>query len=339
MRRTTAGRAGLAAAAAGVIGLGVLAVPAGAGSSPSLPEISAEELVGSVLTARPPAFGGTVEVVNALGLPTLPGAAAEQESPFSEPTSTARIWSDGDGRARVSLPSRGSEQTLVEDGDTLWRYDSSSRTATALEHGALPETAPVTDPATAARMLVDAVRSTSSVTVDGTAEIAGRPAYDLVLSPAPTERTLLREVRVAVDEQTRMPLRLDVLTNGATEPALRIGFTDLDVEPQDPGLFTFTPPTGVAVERPSLPDSGWVGYSPLAEPMLRTVGEGWDTVVLGEVPADALQVAQQVGRPTSGPWGSGWVVDTAVGTVLVASDGRVAAGAVPQQVLDEALTR
>lgn len=339
MRRTTTVRAGMAAAAAGAIGLGVLAVPAGAGSSPSLPEVSAEELVGSVLAARPAAFGGTVEVVNALGLPTLPGLSPEQESPFSEPARTARIWSDGEGRARVSLPARGSEQTLVEDGDTLWRYDSSSRTATALEHGTPPQAAPVADPATAARMLVDAVRSTSSVTVDGTAEIAGRPAYDLVLSPAPTERTLLREVRVAVDSQTRMPLRLDVLTNGATEPALRVGFTDLDVGPQDPGLFTFTPPSGVAVERPSLPSSGWVAHSPRAEPMLRTTGAGWDTVVLGDLPADALEVAAQLGRPASGPWGSGWAVDTAVGTVLVASDGRVAAGAVPQQVLDEALTR
>jgi hypothetical protein len=32
-------------------------------------------------------------------------------------------------------------------------------------------------------------------------------------------------------------------------------------------------------------------------------------------------------------------MQTAVGTVLVTSEGRVAAGAVPQQVLDEALTR
>jgi hypothetical protein len=31
--------------------------------------------------------------------------------------------------------------------------------------------------------------------VDGTAEVAGRPAYDLVLTPAAAERTLLREVR------------------------------------------------------------------------------------------------------------------------------------------------
>ncbi|MGH3755581.1 MAG: outer membrane lipoprotein carrier protein LolA, partial [Pseudonocardiaceae bacterium] len=80
--------------------------------------------------------------------------------------------------------------------------------------------------------------------------------------------------------------------------------------------------------------------------MVRTQGDGWDTVVLGQLPRadsdperDPLAMFQQLGRPASGPWGNGWVVQTAVVTVLVTTDGRVAAGAVPQQVLDEALTR
>ena len=41
----------------------------------------------------------------------------------------------------------------------------------------------------------------------------------------------------------------------------------------------------------------------------------------------------------SGPWGSGRVITTAVATVIVTDDGRIAAGAVPQQVLTEALAR
>lgn len=340
MRRTTAIRAGLAASAAAAIGLGVLAIPAGAGSAPELPDVSAEELVGSVITASPPAFGGTVQVVNGLGLPTLPGIEGGEQPPLAAMPDTARVWSDGDGRARIALPSRTGEQTLVEDGDTLWRYDSDSRTATALKHGELPAQAPMADPATAARTLVETVRSTSEVTVDGTAEVAGRPAYDLVLTPAATERTLLREVRIAVDSETRMPLRLDVLTNGSTEPALRIGFTDIEVGPQDVELFRFTPPDGVSVERPDR----WVTYAPLDKPSAGVVGDGWDTVVLGRIPAgtgagDPLAIAAQIGRPASGPWGDGWVVQTAVGTALVTSDGRVAAGAVPQQVVDEALAR
>jgi outer membrane lipoprotein-sorting protein len=270
-------------------------------------------------------------------------------APLAQPGTTFRIWSDGQGHGRLALPSRGSEQVLIEDGTTLWRYDSSSRTATALEHGAAParQRLPVTDPAKTAQELVSAVRQSSTVTVDGTGYVAGRPVYQLVLTPAPTERTLLREVRVAVDLVLRVPLQLTVLTNGSPDPALQIGFTDLNVGTQDPALFQFTPPAGVKVERSkSEPKAGAPGRHDAAGTMIRTQGDGWDTVVLGQLPRagsdpqrDPLALFQQIGRPASGPWGNGWVVQTAVATVLVTSDGRVAAGAVPQQVLDEALTR
>jgi outer membrane lipoprotein-sorting protein len=342
--------AALAAAAAGAIGLGVLTMPAGARSEPALPPVSAEDLVASVLAAKTPAFGGTIAVDNGLGLPALPGVP--EFAPLTQPGTTFRVWSDGQGHGRLALPSRGSEQVLIEDGMTLWRYDSSSRTATALEHGVAPvrQRLPVTDPAKAARELVGAVRQSSTVAVDGTGYVAGRPVYQLVLTPAPTERTLLREVRVAVDLVLRVPLQFTVLTNGSPDPALQLGFTDLNVGTQDPALFQFTPPAGVTVERSqpsrSGPQAGRPGRHDAAGTMLGTQGDGWDTVVLGQLPhagsdpqRDPLAVFQQIGRPASGPWGNGWVVQTAVATVLVASDGRVAAGAVPQQVLDEALTR
>jgi hypothetical protein len=185
------------------------------------------------------------------------------------------------------------------------------------------------------------------VTVDGTGYVAGRPVYQLVLTPAPTERTLLREVRVAVDLVLRVPLQFTVLANGSADPALQIGFSDLNVGTQDPALFQFTPPEGVTVQRhdPSKNEPS-PGRFESGQGKIRTQGDGWDTVVLGQLPRAGpdqqrgpLAMVQQIGRPTSGPWGNGWVVQTAVVTVLVASDGRVAVGAVPQQVLDEALTR
>ncbi len=46
-----------------------------------------------------------------------------------------------------------------------------------------------------------------------------------------------------------------------------------------------------------------------------------------------------LGTPVSGPWGAGRQITTAVATVIVTDDGRVAAGAVPPQVLTEALAR
>ena len=46
-----------------------------------------------------------------------------------------------------------------------------------------------------------------------------------------------------------------------------------------------------------------------------------------------------LGTPVSGPWGQGRLITTAVATAIVTSDGRIAAGAVPEQVLSEALGR
>jgi outer membrane lipoprotein-sorting protein len=334
-------------------------MPAGAKSDPALPPVSAEDLVASMLTAKTPALGGTVTVDNALGLPALPappGMSPGMSAALTQPETTFRVWSDGQGHGRLALPSRGGEQVLIEDGTTLWRYDSAERTATALEHGAksADQHPAAADPAQAARELIGAVREHSTVTVDGTGYVAGRPVYQLLLTPAPTERTLLREVWVAVDLVLRVPLQLTVLADGSTDPALQIGFSDLNVGTQDPALFQFTPPAGVTVERsePSTnkPKAGPPGQPDVAGTMIRTEGDGWDTVVLGQLPParpdvapdaqrDPLAVFQRIGRPASGPWGDGWVVQTAVATVLVTSDGRVAAGAVPQQVLDEALTR
>lgn len=339
--------AALAVVTGGAIGLGLLVIPAGAGAQPQLPPVSAEDLVTSVLTAKIPALGGTVAVHNALGLPALPGLAGPaSQLLLTQPESTLRVWADGQGHGRLALPTRGGEQDFIEDGTTLWHYDSASRTATALEHGATPAHPhpPVADPAQAARDIVDTVRKTSTVSVDGTGTVAGRPVYQLVLTPAATERTLLREVRVAVDADRRIPLQLSVLANGSPDPALQVGFSDLSLGAQDPALFHFTPPAGVTLKQPSHAPKGGPTAGEREEPSIHTQGDGWDTVVLGQLPAgqpgkDPLTMFQRVARPVIGPWGQGWVVQTAVGTVLVTADRRIAAGAVPQQVLDEALTR
>lgn len=346
-RRWTTGRTAAAGiAVAGVVGLGLLAAPAGAGAAPVLPPVAPEDLVASVLNADPDAFAGTVELDNALGLPALPGTPQAADG-----TSTARVWSDGEDGGRVQLPTDGGERTFVSDGDTFWAWDSADRTVTIGEKGerhATPDLA--ADPTAAATEAIRALEASSVVTVDGTAEVAGRAAYELVLAPTPDERTLLRQVRVAVDAEQRIPLRLTVLANGSTDPVLQVGFTDLTFGAQDPSLFTFTPPPGATVVEPgdahpeadARPDHG-----ALAAPSV--VGEGWDTVLLTTLPAegdaaeggaaDAPTDLRALGTPVSGPWGSGTLISTAVATAILTDDGRVAAGAVPEQVLTEALSR
>lgn len=351
----------LTAAALGVAGLAALAIPAGAGTQPSLPDVSAEELVSSALSAHPPALAGSIEVDNALGLPAVPGLPRQ----LLNSTSQVRVWFDGEGRSRVSLPVDLGEQTAVYDGTTLWRWDSAARTVTKISHpaGADLRHGPdgeAIDPATAARDLLAAVRPTSTVTVDGTAMVADRPAYELVLAPAPTERTLLREVRVAIDSQTRIPLRLEVLANGTNDPVFAAGFEQLTVAPQDASLFRFSPPEGATVTEP---DVTAVKPGTLGDAAPETVGDGWDTVIVTKLPDGVLSgtglphpdapkgtepgspgmdpkaLLGMFGTPVSGTWGSGHLISTTVVSVIITDDGRVAAGAVPQQVLAEALSR
>jgi outer membrane lipoprotein-sorting protein len=347
------------AATLGAAGLAAMALPAGAGTRPSLPDIAAEQLLASALDARPPAMAGTVEVDNALGLPALPGLPSQ----LGNGDTRMRVWFDGDGRSRVALPGPSSERTVVYDGTTVWRWSSAGRTVTKVTHPATgrPDRTGL-DPASVAGQLLDMIRPTSTVAVDGTAMVADRPAYELILAPAPTERTLLREVRVALDSQTRLPLRLRVLANGTDDPVFSVGFSQVTFGPQDASLFRFTPPAGATVTEQG-PDEQAATGGPFGsrEPVI--VGDGWDTVLVAALPDGALSGAapsrpgrppvggtggagldprsllERIGTPVSGPWGSGHLVSTAVLSVVVTDDGRVAAGAVPQQVLLEALSR
>lgn len=349
MKRRSVAITATAGAAAGVLGLTVLSLPAGAGPDPNLPPIEPERLVESVMTADEPAMSGTVEVDNNLGMPTIPGMGDASEL-LSDGTSSIRVWSDGEGRHRMSVPSERGETTIVNDGESKWTWNSSTREVTKssgnrAEHRR-PHHATPDDPAKAARQIVSQLRRSSTVAVDGTAEVAGRDAYELVLTPKPTESTVLREVRIAVDAQERMPLALTVNTHGSDDPALRTAFSDLDLSRPEHRLFQFSPPRGAEVtERPDRPDHDRKRHHGES----RVVGDGWDSVLVTRLPenkasardgagqGDPASIAEQVGERVSGPWGEGWIVRTNAGSALLTSDGRLAVGAVPQQVLTSAI--
>lgn len=345
----------LAAAAAGVLtgaaGLSLLAMPAGAGQPPQLPAVSPETLVEQVLTAKPAAFGGTVEVDNKLGLPAI--AEIPQ---LADGKHSGRIWTDGNGKLRLALPNGQSEQTIVDDGKTTWSWNSQDNEVTKSEHkesdkdakGSDTAEQKAMDPATAAKEVVKTTKEFSEITVDGTARVANRAAYELVLTPKASEKTLIREVRIAVDAELKMPLRLAVLTNGTPDPAAQVGFSQINVGPQDAKLFEFTPPANAKVTTPEakeaegrekMPEAGLEAALQGKDPQF--FGTGWDTVVGARIPADAMTqvpaeaqgLVDRFTKKVSGSWGSGNLFTTKVATILITDDGRVVAGAVPEQVL------
>jgi outer membrane lipoprotein-sorting protein len=357
---------GAAGVLAGVVGLGVLALPAGAGPAPVLPQVSAEQLVQSVLTTKAmPALAGTVSATNNLGLPAVPGLGGQASKFLTDGTTKAQVWTDGKGKGRLELPSNAADETMVFDGTTLWDWTSSNNTVHKSTDTPAQKAHPdkpgsgemATDPAAAAKQIIALIDKDSTVKVDGTATVAGRPAYELVLAPKPTEKTLLREVRIAIDSETKIPLQLSVLANGNSQPVAQIGFSKLDIAPQDPALFTFTPPAGATVTTGDPQEKAGKTADQLkgAAGKPQIVGSGWDTVLVDKLPAGTLggdkksattkdsenfdpsKLLGQLGKRVSGPWGSGYEISTAVGTALVLDDGRIAVGAVPEQALITAL--
>jgi hypothetical protein len=204
-------------------------------------------------------------------------------------------------------------------------------------------------PAEAAAALFAAIDSSTEVVVDGTAEVAGRAAYELVVSPR-DDRSLVEDVRLAVDGATSMPLRVQV-NSGGDEPAFEVGFTSVTFGEPAEDVYRFNPPPGVTVDEldiselkgheraapPSDLDARAAGQRPTV------VGEGWTSVLV--VPDVTLPGADEEGvldailgatTEVSGPYGTGRLLETELVTVLLLDDGRMLAGAVEPEVLFDA---
>lgn len=259
-------RFGIAAlvAALAVAALGVASVRAD--PAPDLPPIGGDELLASSLSAltRPFSISGDVDTRFDLGIPQIPssvgGGAGGVMGALSLVTGDQRykVWHSSDG-VRVAHLMAFSEQDLVMSASDAWFWDSSDMSAVHLDgfrDKTLWEAAP---PAAAvrdadflefARRALDAVAPYANVSVDGASTVAGRPAYGLVLTPTST-LTLIGRIAVAIDAETRLPLRFQVFPRGSDAAAVDAGFTSVSFDAIDPSMFSFTPPPGTTVRQAS----------------------------------------------------------------------------------------
>lgn len=289
--------------AAVAVGAAVLGPPLFANADDAgLPTVTPEELVAHVVEADAPALSGTVVYTARLGLPSLPfgpgGASADPVNLMSG-SSTLRLWSDGEQRSRVALLGAASEYSVVHDGAQAWTYSSDDdevvhytvdpADAAALQD--LAEQGPAVrgdlpTPQAAAEQALAHAQESSTVSVDGATTVAGRDAYQLVVTPKSTS-TLVGRVVVAVDAAEWTPLRVQVWSAGDdTEPALEVGFTDVAFATPSDSVLTFSPPAGADVREVVVPlptDAEMAAAEKHADgelpPGVTVHGEGWDTVV------------------------------------------------------------
>ena len=240
---------------------------ANASAQPKLAAKTAAQLLVAVENASPAGLSGTVVETAKLGLPDISGLVGSTGgSGLSLETlvtgsNTMNVWYAGADRQRFALLGQLSEDDLIHNGTDLWSYDSSTRTVThkTLTHDAsdkagpsIANAAPSLDPQTAAEKALAAIDPTTVVAVDRTARVAGRAAYQLVLSPKDT-RSLIGSVQIAIDAATSVPLRVQIFAAGASSPAFQVGFTSVSFNVPNASVFEFVPPAGASVEQDTTP--------------------------------------------------------------------------------------
>jgi outer membrane lipoprotein-sorting protein len=314
--------------------------------TPSLPPVSAERLLGSTLEAlsQPFSISGDVRTTVDLGLPELPvGMGVATPGPLSAVASLTgtqrfKVWHSPEG-VRVAHITDLGEQTVVANHTDAWLWDSSMMSAQhvvyadvkeAMASGAVGawdaevnppgEAERIGDPTEIAGRALAAVAPYADVSVGGTTRVAGRPAYTLSLTPS-SSLTLIGRITVAIDAQTRLPLQLRVLAEGATEPSIASTFTSVSYDEIDASMFAFTPPEGTSVSTPGLPTEAHAGADgvdgdPKTTPTTRTFGSGFDTRVAIRLD-QPLPLAAEAFLPYAGPLGSVMTADVGGHTWLL----------------------
>ena len=346
---------------------------ASASAEPNLPPRTAAQLLVSLEQARPAGLSGTIVETAKLGLPALPDIGGSGgDASLSLPNlvtgaHTLRVWYAGHQDQRLALLGQLSESDVIHHGTDLWTYTSTNRRVT---HTTLPTNQADVNPAQhlgtltpqqAAEDALNAIDPTTSVSVDRTARVAGRAAYQLVLSPKDT-RSLIGSVRIAIDANTSVPLRVQVFARGASSPAIQVGFTDISFKVPDSSVFRFVPPAGSTVVQgnpltdagPGAPlrhrmvekaPAGAKVHAPATAPKTaptngvpgadsgrtKVLGSGWTTVLEINSGAAADQANSPFGallNKAATPVNGGRLLTSALFSVFIANDGRMFVGPV-----------
>ncbi|WP_435237960.1 LolA family protein [Streptomyces sp. YPW6] len=382
----------VAGVAAATIGL----VPALASSGdPDLPKISAQELVERIAASDEEQLSGTVKVSTDLGLPLdglagslVPGgegrggdrdggAAAPQDRlmELTSGTHTLRVAADGPERQKLSILGDASEYSVIHNQGEVWAYDSRSdevyhaeapegRDGGGRGHAEKAPKAPEGAPATPkdfAEQALAAAGDTTSVTVDGTAQVAGRDAYQLLIKPKQSGSTI-GSVRIAVDAENGVPLKFTLSAASGGKAVVDAGFTKVDFARPAASTFAFTPPEGAKVTEADELETGKDERGAMQKALpgqlaelegladeggFNVIGKGWTSIAeikspggtglpeagSGDIPAEAQGFLDALGDKVTGTFGSGTVFKTRLVNALLTEDGSVYVGAVTKDAL------
>ncbi len=267
---------------------------------------------------------------------------------------TVRVFVSGPDKLRAQILDPMSERDLIVNGSEFWVYDA--QVATALNGTIEVEPDPakqaeaeqkvleysesialdLSSPEAIADYLVSMVDETSQIEVGKDHSVAGRSAYQLIVSPD-SANSLIDNAAISVDYETGMPLRVELFSKTQDVAAMSVGFSSISFGAVDQALFDFTPPAGTTVEtfdadqlmgyeKPEFPESD---YEAPAEP--EVIGTDWDSVIhLDKLPESIPQdlMANELFADMLTVVPGGKVFSTPLMNVLLTDSGEVFAGAV-----------
>ncbi|MFF7977717.1 outer membrane lipoprotein carrier protein LolA [Streptomyces sp. NPDC007901] len=387
-RRRKAARYVVPVAVMGVAAATIGLVPALADSGdPNLPKITAQELINKIAKSDVQQLSGTVKISTDLGLPDLgglessllsgatqgsgDGSSADPTTKLTElasGTHTLRVAADGPEKQKVSLLESGAEYSLIHNGTDVWGYDSKSNEvyhSTAADSGKAEQHETPATPKDFADEVLKSVDDTTSVTVDGTAQVAGRDAYRLVVKPKQSGTTV-GAISIAVDAKTGTPLKFTLTPSSGGAAVVDAGYTQVSFAKPAASTFDFTPPKGAKVTEgdetgkggkadgrdqggtaSEAPDHG--SAKGLEKEGFDVLGKGWNSIAVldtgskGGLPTgsasgsgDLSGFLGSLGDPVSGKFGKGTVFSTRLINALITDDGKVYVGAVDKAALVKA---
>ena len=341
-----------------VIGTGL--VTATASAEKKLPTRTPQELLVDLQQAKTDGLTGTVVERADLGIPAIPGVDGRDDPELSSlvsGTHTLRVRYSAPDKARLAILGTYSEYDIIRNGKDVWTWSSKEnaathRTVTADETGGEPGSTPSATPRTpeeAASQVLKALEPTTIVTSDSSVEVAGRSAYELVLDPNDSN-TLISQVRIAIDGDTKVPLRVQVFGTDS-KIVFEVAYTSVEFTRPDDAEFVFNPPPGAKVTEiqpsdPTPPSAQDRKQAEEARKATIVVGTGWTAVAITKVGDPSTSEADQQLKaflnrlqPVHGSWGSGRLLAGTAFSAVWTDDGRLAVGAVRPDLIYQALSR
>jgi outer membrane lipoprotein-sorting protein len=225
----------------------------------------------------------------------------------------------------------------------------------------------ISSPEAVADYLMEMIGESTDVTVGKEHRIAGRSAYQLIAKPK-AQNSLIESVFVSVDSETGMALDVKVYSVEQEAPAFQVGFESVSFETPDAALFNFTAPAGTKIQNLEIPTELEAELKALKkdyeakpfseadfaakkaeleakyadQPKPELIGEGWESVVYlpampKEVPMDLLE--NELFADLLTQVAGGKVFSTPIANVLITDAGKVYAGAVTIEFLQQVASR